>query len=333
MHERSNHSRRGTLATLLGIGATLGLPLALRAQPSGDWPNRPVRLIVGYGAGGTLDQAMRLIAQHASVAMGQTVVVDNRAGASGTIGAAAVVQAPADGYTFLAGGDPELVLAAQIGKPPYDPEADLVPLSITALAPFVFALHAQRPEGSLADLLATARREPISCAIAGARSSMELGLEMLNRRLGTRFVPVPYRGGGSLAVDVASGQLPLALTGPLSVEAMAKEGRIRVLGVFQRERTPLLPDVTAIGELGFREIEVIALHVISARSDVPSAIRARFSDLVRAAAASPEVAARLRAAGVNPVALAPAESLKRLRDTAASYRVAVSELGWDKAKS
>jgi tripartite-type tricarboxylate transporter receptor subunit TctC len=328
MNDTLRHRRM--FAKLIGAGACAALLPDARAQA--PWPSKPLKIIVSYAVGGTLDQAVRLIAAHAGAALGQQAVVENRTGATGTIGAAAVVQAPADGYTFLAGGDPELVLAPFIGKVPYNPDTDLVPLSITAMAPIVVAIHGERPEKTMAELIATARREPVGYATPGARSPMELGMEMLNRRLGTRFTAVPYRGGGALALDLASGQVPVALTGPLSVDAMVKAGKVRVLCVFQRERSPLLPGVPAVAESGFRDLEVIALHVFSARASVPADIRARFADAVRAAVASPEVSDKLRGSGISPVAMAPAESLRFLRETAATYQAAVATLGWDKER-
>lgn len=327
MTHRPVPRRRAHLRALCAAAAAATLGDA-RAQGAPQWPERPVRVIVGYAAGGNVDQLVRLVAEHASAALGQPFVVENRAGASGTVAAAAVVQAAADGYTFLGGGDPELVLMPLTTTLPYQARTDLDPLCIAAIVPIVLAIHAGRPERTLDDVLQTARREPLDCAIPGVRTPMELGALMMNHELGTRFVPVPYRGGGAIAQDIAGGQVATALASPLALDAMVKAGRVRLLAVCQRQPSPLLPGLPAFGEARLRAYEPTALNVFSARPQVPAAIRERFAQACRSALADPTIAARLRAAGVDPVALDAEASRRRLAQVADESQQAVRTVGW-----
>lgn len=319
-------ARRRLLLSVAGAGATV--LAASRGARAAAWPQRPVHILVGYSAGGNLDQMVRLVAEHMGNALGGRFVVENKPGAAGTIAATAVARAPADGYTFLAGGDPELVLAPRTMRLAYDPAVDLDPLCVAAIVPIVLAIHAGRPERTLADLVANARREPMAVGVPGARTPMALGALMMNQELGTRFEPVPYRGGSALVADLAGGQVPLGLTGPLSVEPMVKAGRVRVLGVVQRERARLLPDVPAFGEVGMRRFEASALNVFSAPRGVPDDIRERFAAAVRDALASKAIAERLRGAGVDPVALAPDASRRLIARLGEESEQAVRAVGW-----
>jgi tripartite-type tricarboxylate transporter receptor subunit TctC len=328
MTHRPAPPRRAHLQALCAAAAAATLGDA-RAQAAPPWPERPVRLIVGYAAGGNVDQLVRLVAEHASAALGQPFVVENRTGASGTV--AAVVQAPADGYTFLGGGDPELVLMPLTTTLPYQARTDLDPLCIAAVVPIVLAIHAGRPERTLDDVLQTARREPLDCAVPGVRTPMDLGALMMNHELGTRFVPVPYRGGGAIAQDLAGGQVATALASPLALDAMVKAGRVRLVAVCQREPSPLLPGLPAFGEARLRVYEPTALNVFSARPQVPAAIRERFASACRSALADPAIAGRLRAAGVDPVALDPDASRRRLARLAEESQQAVRTVGWVKS--
>jgi tripartite-type tricarboxylate transporter receptor subunit TctC len=321
----SNERRRFVLATAAaGCVVIQGAGSAAAAT----WPDRPVNVLVGYSAGGSLDQMVRSVADHASGALGQRFVVENRTGASGTVAAAAVVHAAPDGYTFLAGGDPELLLAPRTMRLSYDPAVDLDPLCVAAVVPIVLAIHADRPERSITELIASARREPLSCAVPGARTPMSLAAAMMNRELGTRIEPVAYQGGSAVARDLAGGQVPIGMTSPLSLTPMVKAGRVRVLAVLQRERARLLPEVPAIGEVGMRSFEAQALNVFSARTAVPEPIRLRFAAAVRDALGSAPIAERLRAAGVDPVALTPDESRRLIARLGEQFDVAVKTAGW-----
>jgi tripartite-type tricarboxylate transporter receptor subunit TctC len=318
--------RRTLLLAMAGIGS--GAIMGQRSASAAMWPERQMNVLVGYSAGGSLDQMVRLVAEQVGGELGQKVLVDNRPGAAGTLAAAAVARAPADGYTFLAGGDPELLLAPRTMRLPYDPAADLDILCVAAVVPLVLAIHADRPERTIAELVASARREPINCAVPGARTPMTLAALMMNRELGTQLNPVPYQGGSAVARDLAGGQVALGMTGPLSIEAMVKAGRVRVLAVLQRERARLLPEVPAIGEVGMRGFEAQALNVFSARRDVPEPIRLRFAAAVRRALTSASIADRLRAGGVDPVALPPEESRRMISRLGEELDVAVKAAGW-----
>lgn len=318
--------RRTLLLAMAGIGS--GALVGARPAAAAAWPERQINVLVGYSAGGSLDQMVRLVAEHVGGELGQKVLVENRPGAAGTLAAAAVARAPADGYTFLAGGDPELLLAPRTMRLSYDPATDLDILCVAAVVPLVLAIHADRPERTIAELVASARREPINCAVPGARTPMTLAALMMNRELGTQLNPVPYQGGSAVARDLAGGQVAVGMTGPLSIEAMVKAGRVRVLAVLQRERARLLPEVPAIGEVGMRGFEAQALNVFSARRDVPEAIRLRFAAALRSALASASITERLRAGGVDPVALSPEESRRMISRMGEELDLAVKAAGW-----
>ncbi|MFO1198256.1 MAG: tripartite tricarboxylate transporter substrate binding protein [Burkholderiaceae bacterium] len=321
----SSRARRRALLGLAGVAAAIAAPVA-RAQSPSPFPSRPVRVVVSFAAGGGLDLMARLVARKLSEQTGQQFVVENRPGAGGSLGAAAVAAAPADGYTILAGGNPEITgMPHLVGKLPYDPLRDLAPLVLAAYVPAVLVVNpSAQPAAGVRELIEAARRQPVPVATPGKGTPMHIALEVLNAQAGTQFVNTPYKGGGPAAQDVAAGQVGAAIVNLPPLRPHLAGGRIRALAVMQAARSPLLPNVPTLKEAsGIDNVSAPSWFAFLAPADVPRPVLARLESEIRAALADPAIAPQLAAAGMDVVGL-PAESFDRvLRAESAANAAAI----------
>ncbi len=283
------------------LGAALALPLAARAQ--GWAPDRPLRLIVGFAPGGTADLVARMAAAEMGKALGQNVVVENRAGASGNIATQAVVQAPADGLTLALAGlqlvtNPGLI--AQLG---YDPTRDLRMVGQLTALPVVVMASARSGIRTLADAVARARGAGVTIGTAGVGTSSHLGAELLFRTVGGRFEPVQYRGGSPAFQALLAGDVEMMFDLVAGYQApAAAEGRIRLLGVMQERRAEGMPDVPSFGEAGLPAAAMMrSWQGICVRAGTPAAAVAALHRATVAAVRSAEMSGRLRQLSVEPV--------------------------------
>lgn len=216
------------------------------------FPDRPVRLIVPYPAGGGQDITARIIAEPLRAAIGQPVIVENRSGASGMVGALAVVQSPPDGLTLMLGGSGETAINQHLfrGRISYDPLRDLRPVMVMVKVPVVVMAHPRMPFRSVPELVAHARAHPgaLSYSSSGIGNPQHLSGALLNHMAGIETVHIPYRGSGPAVVDIAAGQVQFGYNSLASGLALIREGAIRAIGVTSRERMPQLPEVPAIAE-------------------------------------------------------------------------------------
>ncbi|MDB5898732.1 MAG: hypothetical protein JWP41_2334 [Ramlibacter sp.] len=302
-------SRRMALALL---GATAAAP-ALAAEP---YPDRPLRIVVPFPAGGGTDIVARLVGPHLSAELKQPIVFDNRAGAATVIGTEAVASAAPDGYTLLFTSSALTANASLMKKLPYDPLRSFVPIGSAALHPFVLVAHPSVPVNSMKELLAYARRNPgkLSYASVGAGSSQHLGMELLKRMAGIHLVHIPYKGSAPAMTDLLGGQVQLMFNGISPTLPHIRSGKLKVLATDSDHRVPLLPDTPTVSESGVRGYKVTTWSGLLAPAGVPTDVVARLSAAWAKVMLSPALQKELTERGLVPHALAPAAFAQFLKD-------------------
>lgn len=295
---------RRTLLT--GLAAMAPLATA-RAQPR-PWPAQPVRLIVPFAAGVT-DTIGRLVGGEIARRIGQPLVVENRPGAGGNIGAEACARASADGYTICMGTiSSHAINPAIMARIPYDNLRDFAPISQLTSQPNALVVNAGFPAATLAEFIALVRARPgqFAYATSGVGTSTHLMGELMAQMIGTELTHIPYRGSAGVVTSVIANETPMAFDNLSSVLPMAREGRVRLLGVGSAARSPAAPDAPAIAEAlpGF---ESLSWHGLMAPAATPAPIVARLHAEAVAALAVPEISGRLRDLGMTPVGSSPEE--------------------------
>ncbi len=259
--------------------AALALPAGAAAQA---YPERAIRLVVPIAPSGSLDRYSRLIAQKLTEALGQPVVVENRAGANGIIGSDMVAKAAPDGYTLLAGASPTMAINVTLyaGKMPYHPEKHFTPITMTAKLPSLMAVHPSVPAKTLTELIALAKARPgtLNYGSSGVGSGNHLVGELLKTAAGINMVHVPYAGGGPALIAVVSGQIEVLITPPPTLMSMVKAGRARAIAVSSAQRLKAMPDVPTIAESGFPGFEATLWYCIGAPAGVPKSVVARLHE-------------------------------------------------------
>ena len=276
--------------------AFLFLPLAIPALAQGWHPDRPVRLVVPYAPGGNADLVARLVAAGLQPRLGQPVVVENRAGAGGSIGAEMVARARPDGLTLLAGSNgPLTVNPAILARLPYDPVADFVPIGMVMRVPMVLAVGADQPFADVAAAVAAARARPgtIGLASSGNGSVTHLAIAAFNAATGVEFLHVPYRSGGALLPDLVSGVVPGAMTEISTPLALAREGKVRLLAVTSARRSVVAPGVPTMAEAGVPGLEMAAFVGLLAPAGTPAPTLATLGEAVAATMTDPAIRERL----------------------------------------
>ena len=296
-----------------------------------QFPSKPVRIIASFAAGGGVDLMARLVAQELQKQLGQPFDVENRPGASGSIGADAVAKSAPDGYTILAGGNPELTFMPYVNdKLPYDPQRDLAPLVLAANAPSVVVAHPASGIASMAQLMERGRApNGLPYGTPGRGTPMHLAFELLNAESGTRFTHVPYKGGGPATSDVVGGQIEVAVINAPPVLPHIRSGKLRALAVMQGERSALLAEVPTFREAtGIDNILAPAWFGFTAPARVPADVLARLEQEIRRALAEPEVRAKLTGAGLDVVALPSARMAEVIRAESAYNAATIKRLGF-----
>ena len=295
-------SRRAVLAA---AGSLLGAGFAM-AQ---EYPARPVRLVVPFGAGTTTDIVSRVYGEALARSLGQAVVVENRAGAGGNIGSDLVAKGQADGYTILMGTvGTHAINPGLYRKMPYDALRDFAPIGFAGYTPTLLVVAADSPLKTLKDLQARAARPGgVNFASAGNGTSGHLAGELLKARLGGEMVHVPYKEGGLALSDVMAGQVQFMFYHPAAVMQHIKSGKLRALGASSAKRSAAAPDVPTIAEQGFGEFDLVAWFMLYAPAATPAPVLARLRDAVNQSVANPEVKARLQAQGLEVPSFKPDE--------------------------
>jgi len=288
-----------TLAVAIAVAAAVaGSP----AQTTPPWPSKPIRMIVTFPPGGSSDATLRIVAPKLGERLGQQVIVDNRPGAGGNIGLAALAKSDPDGYTLGVGAAGGLAAnAALYPKMPFDAQKDFVPISLLAHIPFVLVVPPASPIKNVADLIAQARAEPGKVAVGhgGNGTAMHLSVQLLKLMANVDLTEVAYKGSGPVALDVIGGQVPAGMLDLPSVLQQIKAGKVRALAVTGSARLAQLPDVPTLAEAGVKGYESTGWFGVVAPAATPPAIVTRLQSDMRAVLADPEVIAGARAAGVE----------------------------------
>lgn len=317
-------NRRALLAAL--PAATI-LPRLAAAQ--GSWPDQPIRAIVPFAPGSATDTVARVVADGMRPTLGQPVVVENRAGANGLIGAEAVARAPADGNTVLVGTNSTNAAAnALFKRVPFDMENGFIPVSTIATVPLLVAVKADSPYRTLADLLTAARARPEAITFASASSSQRVATESLAAQANVKMLYVPYRSSPLAVQDVLSGRVDLFIADQAVILPQAQAGTLRILAVTSAERSAAVPDVPTVREAGnLPDYEVIAWFALFAPAGTPADRVARLNAAVVAALGTAEVRQRLGTFGMNIRASTPEQAAAFVRAETVKWTNAIRQAG------
>ncbi len=301
----SKFNRREVLIT----GVALASPLAGSLAWGQSYPDRPIKIVVPFAPGAGTDAVGRLMAQKLGELLGTSVVVENRAGASGAIGAQAVAQSAPDGYTLLLIAAPFTTVPAALPGAGYDPVRNFSPIGMIATGPLVWAVNKDLPVANLKDLVALARQKPgaLNYGSAGAGGINHLVLEMLKARTGTFIVHIPYRGIAPATLDMIGGQIHMVTGTVPALAPFVRDGRVKALAVTSAKRSSALPDVLSMAESGFPNFDVLNYFGLVAPRGTPQAIIERLNAAIARAVALPDVRARFSTDALEPAAGTPAQ--------------------------
>ena len=297
------------MKTLIALAASflLALPAVCGAQA---FPTKPIRLIVTYPPGGGADLMARLVAPKMAETLGQPVVVENKAGASGQIGAAEVARAAPDGYTLMLDASSFSVNPSLYGKLPYDTAKAFTPVAVLALFPNVLVVTPSFPVQDVKQLIAMAKSKPgtIAFASSGNGSAQHLSGELFRQKTGVEITHIPYKGGGPAMNDVMGGQVPMFFANMASSLSQIKGGKLRALALTGSKRSAALPEVPTMAEAGVPGYEVYEWNAIFAPAGTPSTVINRIADAVAKAVQSPEFRERVTSLGGELTGYGPREA-------------------------
>ena len=300
-----------TLLALLAA-ALVALP---QYAPAQAFPAKPIRLVVTYPPGGGADLMARLVAPKMAEALGQPVVVENKPGGGGTLGAAEVARAPADGHTLMLDAFNHAANPALYANLPYDPAKAFLPLAVLVQFPNVLVVHPAFAAADVKELIAAAKAKPgtIAFASSGNGSAQHLSGELFRQRAGIDIIHVPYKGGGPALNDVIGGQVPMFFANMASGLPHVKGGKLRALAITGGKRSPALPDVPTMAEAGVPGYEVHEWNAIFAPAGTPPAVVAKLAEAISRAAQSREFRERVASLGGEPAGYGPADAQRFVR--------------------
>jgi tripartite-type tricarboxylate transporter receptor subunit TctC len=320
-------SRRAALQALAAAGAAAAAPRAF-AQSAPAWPAaKPIRLLVNFPAGGSPDAVARAVATPLAAALGQSVVVENRGGAGGILGADAAAKSPPDGYTMLlSSGSAMSIVPLITPKMPYDPARDLIPLAAGARLELFIVARADLPFRNFAEFIAHAKKNPgrLSYGSPGNGTSPHIAGEMLKSQAGIFTVHIPYRGSAAVLQDLLGGQLDYTFDPGIAFQHV-RSGRLRLLGVGAAKRSPLFPDTPTLQELGMAGFDVGTTHGFWLPAGTPAPIVERLNREINRALALPAVLDTIRALGAEATPMSPAQFGQVIRADMERYAKIVAE--------
>jgi tripartite-type tricarboxylate transporter receptor subunit TctC len=311
----------GLLAAALAVFVT-----AAHAQ---SYPAKPVRLIVPYAAGGPLDDAARIVGQRLTEIWGQAVVVDNRGGAGGSIGADVVAKSAPDGYTLLLGNAGPMTINPSLQKAlPYDPQRDLAPITLVSASPMVLVVHPSLPVKSVPDLVRFAKTRPgkLNYASAGIGNLQHLGMESLQTMAGIRMNHVPYKGAAPAFIDLISGQVELMFANIIGVLPHVKSARVRAIAVSTAKRATVLPDIPSVAEI-YPDFDVNGWMGIFVPATTPREITAKLHEDIVKVLMRQDTRERLASQGAEVVAGTPEQLSAFVRRESALYAKIIQSSG------
>ena len=307
----------------------LCLAFASSAAYAQDWPQRPVRVIVPYAAGGGTDIVARVLAQKLGEALGQPFVVENKPGASGMIGAEMVATSDADGYTFLVASPAEIALNQNLFPSiAYNSLVDFAPITLLAWTPLVLAAHPSFAASTVPEFVTLARNQPVPFSSPGVGSAHHLLGEYINAVAGTHLQHIPYRGASLAVQDAVAGQVKLTISGMPPVVPFLQAGALKAIAVASRQRSPLFPDIPALAETEeFANCDFTNWFGLLARAGTPQPILDKVGTAAVAALKSVTVREIIKSQAAEPVGNTPAEFGQFIRDESAKYAKIVALTG------
>ncbi len=312
------------------LGVTLVLVSAAFAAAQEPYPNRPITMVVTFAPGGSSDVLARAAAAALSPGLGQQVVVDNRPGAGGHIGAATVAHAAPDGYTILFGTNGTLGIGPAIyAKLSYNPERDLAPIGLLHTLPQLLIVNPSVPVKNLTELIDYARRNPgaLSFASSGMGAASHLAGELLKQQAKIDLVHVPYKGGGAAVSDLVSGRVSMMLETIPNALPLVRSGQMRAIGVTTRERSALAPDIPSLAEEGLPDFDVSAWTGLFAPAGTPQVIIERLNAETRKIAGEPDYVARIQAMGTDVTSSSPGAFGKFVKDDVGRWSAVIRNAG------
>jgi tripartite-type tricarboxylate transporter receptor subunit TctC len=305
-----------------------GAVLPLQAQPSA-WPSKPMRLVVGYAAGGATDVIARLVAIRLGEQLGQPMLVDNRTGANSNVGAEVVARAPADGYTLYVYTIANTINASLYAKLGYDPIKDFEPIGLIAKIPNILVVNPKLPVKSVADYVRFAREQPdgITFASSGSGSSIHLSGEMFKMQARLKMLHVPYRGSAPAITDLLGGQVQSMFDNTPSALPHVQGGRLRAIAITSARRSPLLPDVPTVAESGYPGFDVQSWFGLAAPAGTPRPVIDRLNAALGKALATPDVRQRLQDLAATPEPGTPEQMRSLIAAEIRRWRDVVKESG------
>jgi tripartite-type tricarboxylate transporter receptor subunit TctC len=320
--------------TMTRLKFLLILPLMLLASAvmaQASFPTRPVKIVIGFPAGGPLDQHARLLTDKLQTVLGQPVLVDYKAGAGGIVGAQEVMKSPADGYTLMLANTGVMVInPALYSKLPYSTLKDFVPIARTAMQPLALLVNPGVPAQSLPEFVAYAKAHPgkINFASAGSGGISHLVPEMFKSATGLYMVHIPYRGSAPAFTDLMAGQVQFMAESIPQAAQYHRQGKVRALAVTSRERNPALPDVPTVIETRVaKNFEVVGFYGFLAPAGTPKMVVDKLSDAFKQVLALPEVRNRMVSQGADPAFLGADEFAKFLSDEMPKWAATVNASG------
>ena len=304
---------RATAGALLLLAAPLSMAQA--------WPARPIRLVVPFPPGGLIDNMARLVGSRLSQELGQPVVIDNKPGAGGNVGAAEVARAPADGYTLLM-ASPALTISPAVYKNlPYQP-SQLAPVALLGRVPNVLLVNPASGIGKVQDLVGRAKAKPgqLNYASNGNGTSLHLSAELFKRRSETFITHVPYRGAAAAITALLSGEVDMMFDNLPSAIGQIQAGKLRALAVTTAQRSTALPDVPTLAEAGMEGFNVSAWFGVAAPAGLPTPVATRLADALQKVVQQPEVAAAMQRQGADPAFIDAASAAAALNADAAQWK-------------
>lgn len=305
------------------LAAALLVPTIIGAAAAQNYPARPIRFVVPFAPGGGTDLVARTIAQRLSESFGQPVVVDNRAGAGGVLGAELVARAPADGYTLLLGSPgPMTINPNLLARIPYDTLRDFAPITLATISPFVLVLHPSVPAQSVKELVALAKSKPgqLNYGSGGNGSVAHFSGEQFKALAGVNLVHIPYKGSSPAVTDLLGGQLQVMFENLPTVLPHIRAGKLKALAVGTKTRSALVPEQPTMIEAGLPGYEASTAFGVLAPGRTPVAVLGRLNTEIVNVLRSPDIKERLSAQGLEPVGGTPQGYAAHLKEELAKYR-------------
>ena len=315
-------NRRKVLISSLALGA------AASSAHAQAWPTKPLRIIVPYAPGGTSDIIARAISQQLSEALKQSVIVENRAGANGNLGADAVAKSAPDGHTLLLCDVGALAISPSVyTKLAFDPSKDLRGVTMLAYSPHLLAVHPSVPVSNLKELVALSQKTQLNFAVTAMGSAPHLAGVAVERASGAKWQYIPYKGGSQAVTDTIAGQTQVLMNGMLATLPFVQSGKLKIIGVSKRTRMPVIGDVPTLQEQGIANFESGSWQGVLVANGTPAAIVARLNAELIKVIRSPDIRARLTAQGAEVVTMAPAEQDKFFNQERKRWAEVVEQTG------